>query len=252
MISVNDEEVTPTMFPDKTSQIWNIPSIDSSPKKFNITWLFESEAELFHLQQIVDLIKYARVPCLVNLYIPYLPYGRQDKDISNTTTFALHSFAKIINNMYFDKVETIDAHSNIASTLINNFVSHSPDTSILDTLGCLSVNSIAFPDKGACDRYRDLECLQGCDVIIGHKERCQSTGYITSYNIEGNVKGNNVLMVDDLCDGGMTFKLMADQMIKDGAKDLHLFVSHGIFSKGTQTLRDSGIKRIFTHTGEVI
>jgi len=36
-----------------------------------------------------------------------------------------------------------------------------------------------------------------------------------------------------------------------GAKDVALYVSHGIFSKGLEPLREGGIKRIFTKDGEV-
>jgi hypothetical protein len=31
---------------------------------------------------------------------------------------------------------------------------------------------------------------------------------------------------------------------------VHLYVTHGIFSRGLAPLRESGIKRIFTHKGE--
>ena len=49
----------------------------------------------------------------------------------------------------------------------------------------------------------------------------------------------------------MTFKLMAEQLYKQGAAEVHLYVTHGIFSKGLSVLRSSGIKRIFTKDGEV-
>jgi len=59
-----------------------------------------------------------------------------------------------------------------------------------------------------------------------------------------------VLIVDDICDGGMTFKLLARDLLAAGAKEVHPYVTHGIFSKGLDTLKESGIGRFFTYKGE--
>ena len=58
-------------------------------------------------------------------------------------------------------------------------------------------------------------------------------------------------MVDDLCDGGATFILLAKELLSKGAKEVHLFVSHGIFSRGLGVLFDAGIKRVFVKDGEM-
>ena len=61
----------------------------------------------------------------------------------------------------------------------------------------------------------------------------------------------NVLVWDDLCDAGGTFILLAKELLTNGAKEVNLFVSHGLFTKGTQILFDAGIKRIFTKEREI-
>jgi phosphoribosylpyrophosphate synthetase len=48
----------------------------------------------------------------------------------------------------------------------------------------------------------------------------------------------------------MTFKLLAKDLLAAGVKEVNLFVSHGIFSKGLRTLKESNIKRVFTKDGE--
>ena len=115
MIKVNEHIITPTIFPDNTSQVWQLDPNLLDSKSFNIVWEFENEGELFHLQQLVQLLKYGRVPCPINLHMPYLPYGRQDKDVSNDSTFALKTFCNVIDRMNFDKVSTLDAHSMVAA-----------------------------------------------------------------------------------------------------------------------------------------
>ncbi len=58
-----------------------------------------------------------------------------------------------------------------------------------------------------------------------------------------------VLICDDLADGGATFIRIMD-MLRPLSKEVTLYVTHGIFSKGLKVLKDSGINRIFTQYGE--
>ena len=57
--------------------------------------------------------------------------------------------------------------------------------------------------------------------------------------------------MDDICDGGATFTLLGYALQAMGVTEIHLYVSHGLFTKGTQVLREAGIKRIFTKVGEI-
>ena len=253
MISLNGVEIDVTIFPDKTSQVWQVPN-NAWPEgttRYNITWEFENEGEIIHLLQLVKLIRHWRVPKPINLLMPYLPYGRQDKAVSNESTFALHVLVDIINSQNFNRVITYDAHSDFCSIAMERFKSTFPSMAVQYALEKSKANAIAFPDKGACDRYSSRKIFQPYKPIIGHKVRNQTTSYIEKYNIEGDPKGKDVLIVDDLCDGGMTFRLMTKDLLQAGAKSVHLYVSHGIFSKGLEVLHGAGIDRIFTHKGEV-
>jgi len=84
------------------------------------------------------------------------------------------------------------------------------------------------------------------------KTRDQSTGHITDYKLSGEVEGKSVLIVDDICDGGMTFKLLAEELMEAGAVHINLYVTHGIFSKGLRTLFESGIEDVFTRKGRAV
>lgn len=253
MIKLNGEVINVTKFPDGTSQVWKLPEYLFDASKFNITLDFESEAEVFQLIQLVKLLRHGRVPRPVNLHMPFLPYGRQDKEISNESTFALKVFADLINSLHLTKVTTLDAHSKVAEELFNNFENIYPDNQINQAvlaLVCFEAEvdnlRLAFPDRGACDRYRGSE-----GSIIGHKVRNQLTGFIEKYDIEGEPSGKDILIIDDICDGGMTFKLLARDLLTNGANSVNLYVTHGIFSKGIETLKESGISRIFTKEGEI-
>jgi len=244
MIKLNGTIIDVTIFPDKTSQVWKVPQSCFEGKSYNIKWEFENEAELFHICQLVDLIRFGHIPKKIILDMSYMPYGRQDKEVNNESTFALYTFSKIINSLKLDRITTLDAHSN-ACLMIRDMDNQYPISAISNAHEASGADCQGFPDKGASDRY-----LCNPEDIIGHKVRDQLTGWITDYRIEGDPKDKSILIVDDICDGGMTFKLMAKALYEQGAKEVHLYVTHGIFSKGVETLRESGIKRIFTKDGE--
>jgi ribose-phosphate pyrophosphokinase len=163
-----------------------------------------------------------------DLYMPYCPYARQDKEIRDNATFALHAFLEILESMGWSCVWTIDMHNPQAVVGYNfNWLNNkmTPDCSAYDT--------VIFPDAGAARRYD----IDHPNIVIGHKVRDQETGWITHYELEGEVMGN-CIVVDDLCDGGLTFKLLAKSITQESIKRLDLSVTHGIFSKGLGELLD--------------
>lgn len=253
MIKYNDRLIEPTIFPDNTSQVWKIDeSAFHGSHSHLIEWKFENEAELFHLMQLVQLIRAQRAGFgtrqKIYLRMDYLPYARQDKDISNQSTFALRTFATFINSLEFDKVYVFDVHSNEAKDFIINLEVTQPIKEIYTTIGNVNANTICYPDSGAYHKYSKFI---NHNFVYGHKDRDQTTGHINKLDIIGEVKGDVVLIVDDICDGGGTFILTANELYKKGAKEVHLYVSHGLFTKGLEGLKEAGIKRIFTKDGEV-
>ena len=80
-------------------------------------------------------------------------------------------------------------------------------------------------------------------LIYATKQRDTRTGALSNVEIHtGGVDlgSRTILVVDDICDGGGTFLLLAEALRKAGIhNDLELYVTHGIFSKGTDALYKS-------------
>lgn len=248
MILLNGQEIKPTIFPDKTSQVWKLSKELISANYAKIRWNFESEDEFMHLAQLKTLICKHGEAWKYELELPYLPYGRQDKGVYNDTTFALSVFSELINTLGFDKITIFDPHSTVAIDLIKNAVAVYPVKHIYTAIGATAADLLCYPDKGASEKYAALIDMPS---ISGEKIRDQSTGQITSYSVKGECAGKSVLIVDDICDGGSTFIHLSKELGKAGAKEINLYISHGIFSKGIEILRQAGIARIFTKEGEV-
>lgn len=251
MIKVNGYEVTPTQFPDGTTQVWKLPDNILYARHAVVDWRFERESEFFTVAQLRLLLKAQTFV----LYMPYLPYARQDKDVTNLQTFSLYMFASLINKLECDAVHAVDVHNpSYTETIIDNFTNYE----VMDLIHLLikkleKLPLIVFPDKGARNRY---DFLGQYESVVFEKERNASTGEIVGHKLSENqpdskslVKGATLLLVDDICDGGATFLSIADYIKKNvGEVDLHLFVTHGIFSKGRKILEDAGFKLYTTNS----
>lgn len=249
MIHLNGHLVMPTIFPDKTSQVWKIPE-EFFLQESVVTWSFDEEGELLHLAQLKMLLDAWK--CVTCLKLPYLPYGRQDHAITNGHTFALRTFARLLNSLEFSRVTITDPHSSSALVLIHNSEAIYPTKEVRQAFIDTKSNIVCYADEGALKKYVCGWIYYSLQYMHGTKSRDQSTGKILFNHISTNPLGQVVLIVDDICDGGSTFIMLAKKLFDAGAAEVHLFVSHGLFSKGHACLREAGIKRIFTKEGEIL
>lgn len=260
MIKLNGKPINTTIFPDNTSQVWKVDlSLSAEYPIYEVKWEFSHEGEFLQLaqlkmlldQHVVSLyeqnIEQTHLTSIV-LSIKYLPYARQDKAVSNETTFALRPFALLLNSLHFNEVLILDPHSEHALALILNSVEAYPIDQLGQVLSVTKATQVCYPDHGAKVKYSSFDW--GVPVIHGEKVRDQATGNILSYLVVGDPKSQSVLIIDDICDGGMTFRFLTKDLLAAGATEVNLFVTHGIFSKGLRPLHDAGIKRIFTVDGE--
>lgn len=244
-IKIDQYQIYPTIFPDGTSQVWKLPDAVLGHEKVVIEWEFSHEGEFMHLAQLKALLDSFAIEA--SLRLPYLPYGRQDKDIDNRKTFALLTFANLLNSLLFRSITIIDPHSHIAELMIDRSSAIYPvdELNIVRTK-CKS-DLVCYPDKGAVTKY--VKIYTDFDWVHGEKVRDQESGHILSYELVGSVAGKNVLIVDDICDGGATFTILAKALFEAGAKAVDLFVTHGIFSKGLRPLHNARIGNVFTRKG---
>lgn len=246
MILVNGIELTPTIFPDQTCQVWKLDEKILKENLVQIEWHYSSDAEMMQIAQLKKLLDHHEVDS--SLHMPYLPYARQDKSVSNSTTFGLEVFAEWINWLHFHNISCLDAHSEMPTQLIERFTSFPPTVEIEKAFKISGANILCFPDHGAAAKYGQIG-LTSSAAIIGHKTRDPLTGNITDFSINGNPSGTKVLIVDDIIDGGLTFVTLAELLFRGGAESVSVYATHGIFSKGVDILYKAGIDAIFTKDG---
>ena len=191
------------------------------------------------------------------LVMPYIPYARQDRQCNVGESFTLKVFTDLINSAKFSKVYVVDAHSDVAPALINNCVNISNHYYVQELHYCLAsyrngeLNKelvLVSPDSGAnkkCNKLFD-EVKVFTKIVKCDKRRNLATGALSFFEVfSDDLNGTDCLIVDDICDGGRTFVGIAEELKKKNAGDIYLFVTHGIFSYGTDDLKQY-FKKIFT------
>lgn len=178
-----------------------------------------------------------------DVLIPYLPYSRQDRVTSREEPFSLKVIGKMINQVTCSSVITLDVHSDVAFACIDNLVNI--ETPLLYKISDKKEKTLVIPDQGAFKKLSKVTD-EFADYAICVKKRDTDTGHLKIETIVGEVNGKDCIILDDICDGGMTFILLTQELLRLGARSVDLAVTHGIFSKGVEVLFDAGIQRVYT------
>lgn len=260
MIRVGNKEIRIEKFPDGTPRIkLDVNEINfANNTTIIIDWYYDSMDELFYLGAIKKHIEeYFRIT-KIYLFMPYIPNARMDRCKNKDEVFTLKYFCDFINTLNFDRVYVLDAHSYVSVALLNHCVNIYPYEHISRHFIKISYLSndfvLYFPDAGSCKRYIDL--FPDKPYCYGEKQRDWKTGKITGLEIRKNgvdLTGKTILMIDDICSYGGTFKYSAEALKQCGCGDIYAFATHTEDSvldkeKGTfiKLLENNTVERLFT------
>lgn len=192
--------------------------------------------DIMSLLLVSDAIDRKYTSAKKTLDLKYVPYARQDRVCNDGESLSISVMTKLINSCKFSKVKIADPHSDVTPALINNYqVLESYD--ILKNKNLESYYIVA-PDAGAYKKaHKWAKEKNALGVITANKVRDVKTGQIVSVKVDADVTGLNLLVIDDIIEGGKTFTELAKCL--QGVNKLELFVTHGIFSKGTKELTEA-------------
>lgn len=219
-----------------------------------VSAFLKNSDQIMRLLLTVDAIRRINKSVKIDLSIPYFPYARQDRVCNVGEALSVEVMAQLINNLFCESVTIEDPHSNVTSGLIKNvrilsqadIISHSRTIVLLVKEKNLL---LLAPDKGAAPKTEAVAAAltaQNIPVqaLFATKVRDVTDGKITDTIIPEGITGKNILIPDDICDGGGTFIELAKKLKAAGAGNLYLYITHGIFSKGLEPLQQ-GFKHVY-------
>ena len=171
----------------------------------------------------------------ITAVIPYFGYARQDRKTDGRTPISAKLVANLITVAGINRVVTVDLHSAPIQGFFdcptdNLFAQPEMVDDILKKYGNKDLMVIS-PDVGGVVRARALAKRLEVDLAIVDKRR-EKAGESEVMNIIGTVEGKKCILIDDMTDSGGTLINAADALLKNGAKEVAAYVTHGVLSNG--------------------
>jgi ribose-phosphate pyrophosphokinase len=140
--------------------------------------------------------------------------------------------AKMLETAGATRIITMDLHADQIQGFFEVPVDHLfASTLFFPYLKNLNLDNltIASPDMGGSKRaYAYSKALES-DVVVCYKQR-EKANVISHMELIGEVKGKNVVLVDDMVDTAGTLTKAADLMIERGALSVRAICTHAILS----------------------
>ena len=202
---------------------------------------------LMELLLCIDALKRSSAKNITAV-IPYFGYARQDRKVAPRTSISAKLVSNLITKAGADRIVTVDLHAgqiqgffdipvdNLFATPI--FSRHIKKNIKGRNLICVS------PDVGGVERTRALARKLDIGIAIIDKRR-PTPGKSQVMNVIGNVNGKTCIIVDDIIDSGGTIVNAAQALIDRGAKEVHVYITHGVLSgEAVNKIKKSKIKNL--------
>jgi ribose-phosphate pyrophosphokinase len=171
----------------------------------------------------------------ITAVIPYFGYARQDRRTKARTPISAKLVANLLTEAGIERVLTMDLHA----AQIQGFFDIPVDNLYASPIFALDIAhqfngladqiTVVSPDVGGVARARELAQRIGSGLAIVDKRRVRP-GEVAEMTVIGEVEGQICFIVDDLCDTAGTLVKAADKLLDAGAKEVHAYISHGVFS----------------------
>lgn len=211
----------------------------------------QSAADVITLIMVVDALR--RLDSTpIRLFMPYCPYGRQDRVCVPGEAHSLRVFSDLINGLDLESVTVLDPHSSVTEAVFDRLTIISQKDivnrweGLRDHLARPNVTLIS-PDAGSNKKVSELAGYLGHRSFVrADKLRNLETGAIIETVVYADdLEGRTAVIADDVADGSGTFIALAKVLKAKGAARVVLYVTHGIWSKGLDIVFAGGIDEVW-------
>lgn len=186
---------------------------------------------LFELLLMVDAAKRASARKIV-VIIPYFGFARQDRKDKPRVAIGAKLVANMLMAAGIDRIMTMDLHADQIQGFFEVPVDHLYGSTIFfPEIEKLNTGDLimAAPDAGGAKRANSYAKKLDVGLALCHKHR-KKANVIAEMTVIGDVKGKDVVLVDDMCDTAGTLTTAADLFMEKGAKSVRAFCTHAVLS----------------------
>ena len=204
----------------------------------------QNSDQLMAMFLATDALRRVYPYAVIDLTIPYFPYARQDRVCNAGEALSVQVVARLINAMNYAIVTVVDPHSPVLVAALDRCFVIEQHKAFSRIKPSFREVTIVAPDVGAIKKTEEFAKLVGAkDVLYCNKKRNLADGKILGMEIlnpEILSSDSQLLVLDDICDGGRTFMEVANAIsnVCSCVESMELAVTHGIFSKGVGVLTD--------------
>jgi ribose-phosphate pyrophosphokinase len=225
------------------------PSYDESVRGCDV-FLIQSTCQpndnLFELLLMVDAAKRASAH-YITAVVPYYGLARQDRKDKPRVAIGAKLVANLLKSAGIHRIMTMDLHAAQIQGFFDIPVDHL-DASVIfvpyiKSLGLENL-TIASPDMGGSYRARTFAKFFNAEVVICDKRR-KRANEIESMSIIGDVTGQDIVLIDDICDTAGTLSKAAALIMENGAKSVRAVCTHPVLSgKAIETVEKSQLAEL--------
>jgi len=213
---------------------------------FFIQSTFAPSENLMELLLMIDAVKRASAG-YVTAVIPFYGYARQDRKDKPRVPISAKLIANLIEAAGADRIMTMDFHADQIQGFFDIPVDHlKSDAIFIRHLEQENLENVIFasPDVGGVKRARNYAKYFRTELVICDKHR-EKANHVAEMTLIGDVKGANVILVDDLVDTAGTLCKAAEIIIKEGAKSVRAICTHPVLSgKAYENLESSHLEEL--------
>ncbi len=195
---------------------------------------------------MIDAAKRASARSIIAV-IPYFGWARQDRKDKPRVSIGAKLVADLLSVAGIDRLITMDLHADQEQGFFNVPVDHLyASTIMLPYVKSLNLPNlcIATPDVGGSKRASTYAKFLDCPLVLCNKTR-KKANVVGDMQIIGDVKGMDVILVDDIVDTAGTITKAADLMIAHGANSVRAIASHCVMSgPASERVEASALKEI--------
>jgi ribose-phosphate pyrophosphokinase len=225
-----------------------LPLLSVTVKEFSDTETRFKVEEEVHGTSIL-LVQSTYPPVDRNYMQLFLGYARQDKQFMPGEVVSLGVISHLLRTCGVLRVTTVDIHSAVGLAL---FAMPTYSVSAIPILAQyikknmnLSSPVVISPDFGSSKRTEAFATIYGAEHLQFAKERDRVTGEVRIDAGEMNVKGRDVVIVDDMISTGATIRAAAEKLRKAQASKIVVSCVHPLLVEDAyEKLIEAGVDEI--------